>query len=331
MAEEIITVDSKKFNDYLHHIDLKEFGTPKVLSSFIAEFDDCYLFLDCGTSIEIKRVLRYARQNDIPLSKVKYLVTTHHHFDHCGGMWKLYDKIKTYNPDVKILTNEKTKILLNDYESHLNRAKRTFGRFSGKMNPIDNEAFKIIKPTIDFNSNLETMNIIEKFTVNGIEIKLAILDTPGHTHDHQSPIFIKNGEIDFIFFGEAAGTLYPTGELITMPTSMPIYFQNKEYMETLEKLIKLKPLSAGYGHFGAVHGKDNITTLLLDNKSLMTEFRADVIKYYKEKPETRYVVNKISQKMVDRAHVHGENHPINANVMLAITYGMMMDLGYRKE
>ena len=35
--------------------------------------------------------------------------------------------------------------------------------------------------------------------------------------------------------------------------------------------------------------------------------------------------------MVDRAHVHGENHPINANVMLAITYGMMMDLGYRKE
>jgi glyoxylase-like metal-dependent hydrolase (beta-lactamase superfamily II) len=331
MAKEIITADSKKFNNYLHHIDLKEFGTPKVLSSFIAEFDECSLFLDCGTSIEVKRVLRYARQNDISLSKVKYLITTHHHFDHCGGMWKLYDKIKDFNPKVKILTNEMTKILLNDYESHLNRAKRTFGRFSGKMNPIDDEAFKIINPIIDYNSNLETISVIDKFTVNGTEIKLAILSTPGHTHDHQSPIFIKNGEIDFIFFGEAAGTLYPTGELITMPTSMPVYFQYKEYMQTLEKLINLQPLSAGYGHFGAVRGKDNIATLLLDNKSLMIEFRADIIKYYKEKPETRYVVDKISQKLVDRAHVHGENHPINANVMLAITYGMMMDLGYRKE
>jgi glyoxylase-like metal-dependent hydrolase (beta-lactamase superfamily II) len=246
-------------------------------------------------------------------------------------MWKLYDKIKDFNPKVKILTNEMTKILLNDYESHLNRAKRTFGRFSGKMNPIDDEAFKIINPIIDYNSNLETISVIDKFTVNGTEIKLAILSTPGHTHDHQSPIFIKNGEIDFIFFGEAAGTLYPTGELITMPTSMPVYFQYKEYMQTLEKLINLQPLSAGYGHFGAVRGKDNIATLLLDNKSLMIEFRADIIKYYKEKPETRYVVDKISQKLVDRAHVHGENHPINANVMLAITYGMMMDLGYRKE
>lgn len=331
MAEEIITVDSKKFNNYLHHIDLKEFGTPRVLSSFIAEFDECTLFLDCGTSIEVKRVLRYAKQNNIPLSSVKYLITSHHHFDHCGGMWKLYDKIKIFNPEVKIITNTKTKILLNDYEAHLDRAKRTFGRFSGIMNPIEDDAFKIINPTVDFTSNLKTMNIVEKFTVKGNEINLAILNTPGHTHDHQSPVFIKNNEIDFIFFGEAAGTLYPTGELITMPTSMPVYFQYKEYMETVEKLTQLNPSSAGYGHFGAVHGKKNIATLLLDNQSLMKEFRADIIKYYKEKPETRYVVNKISQKLVDRAHVHGENHPINANVMLAITYGMMMDLGYRKE
>jgi len=331
MTREIITRDSKKFNEYLHHVDLQEFGTKHVLSSFIAEFDNCSIFLDCGTSIEVNRVLRYAKQNDIPLASVKYLIPTHHHFDHAGGMWKLYQKVKEHNPQVKILTNQKTKELLNDFDYHLNRAKRTFGRFTGEMRPIEDEAFKLINPSVEYNSDLTTLDIIDKFFVNGTEIKLAILKTPGHTPDHQSPIFIKNGEIDFILLGEAAGTLMPTQELMTMPTSMPVYYRHKEYMATLEKLRRLKPKSAGYIHFGVAHGKENIAALLLDNENLLKEFRADIIKYYNEKPETRYVVNKISQKMMKRVNIHGKDHPINSNVILAITYGMMMDLGYRKD
>ena len=51
MAQEVITTESKKFLDYLHHIDLKEFYARHNLSSFIAEFDDTTLFLDCGSSL----------------------------------------------------------------------------------------------------------------------------------------------------------------------------------------------------------------------------------------------------------------------------------------
>ena len=329
MGHEIITTSTGKINEYLHHIDLEEFGKKKILSSFIAEFNDCIMFLDCGSSLEVHHLLSYANKNKIDLSKVKYLITTHHHFDHCGGMWKLYEEIKKTNSEVKILTNQKTKELLNDYEFHLNRAKRTFGDYIGEMKPIEDKAFKLINPEDNFEYGINSIDIIDNFETKESEINLAILKTPGHTYDHQCPIFIRDGEIDFIFYGEAVGTIYHSTELITMPTSMPTFFNYDEYMFTLKKLKEIIPLKAGFGHFGVVNGKKNLQKTFLEHESLMRDFRSKVIKYYSEKPETRYVVNKILPLFINRTDLIGDAHPIMNNLILGIVYGMMMDLGYR--
>ncbi|MFW9899543.1 MAG: MBL fold metallo-hydrolase [Candidatus Thorarchaeota archaeon] len=330
MTHRIITVETGKINDYLHHIDLKEFGTRRILSSFIGEFDNFSVILDSGSSLEVKRLIKYAKKNQIPFSSFKYLITTHHHFDHNGGMWKLYEFMKKHNPNVKIITNQKTKELLNDYEYHLNRAKSTFGNNIGEMKPIEKSAFNIIEPTINFSSSLNSIEFIDTFSLNGEEIKLSILKTPGHTPDHQCPLFIKDGEIDFIDFGEAVGTLYHSTKLLTMPTSMPVYFKYIEYMETLEKLKKLRPVKAGFGHFGVVSGKANVREIVFEHESFMKEYRAKIIKYYEQKPETRYVVEKILPFLVHRTDLMGGDNPVLRNIILAIVYGMMVDLGYRK-
>lgn len=125
MVKDDIMLDSGKINEYLHHIDIKAYGSPRMLSVFLGEFDDYSILIDCGSSLEIKRGLRYFKRNQIPLSSFKYIITSHHHFDHNGGMWKLYEKIKRYNPNVKILTNHLTKTLLNDFEHHLKRGRST--------------------------------------------------------------------------------------------------------------------------------------------------------------------------------------------------------------
>lgn len=326
-----ITVKSGKINEYLHHVDLKAYGAPRMLSIYIGEFDDCSIILDSGSSNDIKKVIRYLKKNQIPLSSVKYLITSHHHFDHNGGAWKLYDELKKHNPDVKILTNQATKELLNDYEYHLSRAKRTYGNLIGIMKPIEEDAFKIIEPSTTFNNNPNLLDIIETFKVNGSEVKLTIFKTPGHTHDHQSPAFIKGDSIEFIFLGEAAGTIYHSSKLITMPTSMPVYFNYKDYMETLGNFKKIYPLKAGYSHFGLINGKDNVRELLLENESFMKEFRARIIEYYKEKPETKHVVEKIMPLLIPRSDLSTEDNPIFNGIALGIVYGMMMDLGYRKD
>lgn len=331
MPDSVITIKSGKISEYLHHVDLKEFGVSRVLSCFIAEFDEGILIFDTGSSLEVKRLLRYMRRNNLSKSSVKYLVTTHHHFDHCGGIWKLYESIKAENSDVKIITNSKTKELLNDYNYHLNRAKRTFGTFVGEMNPIEDDAFILIQPDSDYEKGMNAIHIIESFSMGNSNYDFALLKTPGHTPDHQCPLFMRNNEIDFIFFGEAVGTLYHSSELLTMPTSMPVYFNYSEYMNSLKKLKHLEFNNAGFCHFGVVRGKQNVKSILDEHEQFMVEFRQKVIKAYKEKPETRHVFDQILPYFIPRTDLVGEEHPVMKNIVLGVVYGMLMDLGYRDD
>ncbi len=329
MEKEVITLKSGKVNEYLHHIDAKAYSTTRMLSVFLGEFDDASILLDCGSSLDVKKLLRYFKKNKISLASFKYLITSHHHFDHNGGMWKLYKELKKYNPNIKILTNKLTKTLLNDYEHHLNRGRSTYGNLVGDMKPIEEYAFKIIEPSVNFNHNPDKLDVIEKFKVNGTEIKLAILKTPGHTPDHQTPLFIKQNSIDFIFLGEAAGTIYHNTKLLTMPTSMPIYYNHEDYMKTLQNLRQLRPLMAGYGHFGIVNGKNNVQNILSEHETFMEKFKTLVIKYYSESPRTKYVLDKVLPELLPRTDFSIDDNPLFINIVLAIVYGMMISLGLR--
>ncbi|MFX1327620.1 MAG: MBL fold metallo-hydrolase [Promethearchaeota archaeon] len=288
------------------------------------------MLFDSATSIDYKKGLRYVKKNRIPLSSFKYLITSHHHFDHNGGMWRLYKEIKKYNPDVKILTNKITKSLLNDFEHHLNRGRSTYGNLVGEMKSIEEDAFKIIELNTNFNSNPDELDIIEKFSANGLEIKLAILKTPGHTPDHQTPVLIKDGLIDFIFLGEAVCTIYHSSKLLTLPTSMPIYYNHEDYMETLVNLKKLdRSLKAGFGHYAVVNGKSNVKEILSEHESFMKKFESLIIKYHIEKPETKYVLEKIMPLLLPRTNLSMNHNSVYRNISLAIVYGMMISLGFR--
>jgi len=331
MVQDLITIKTGKINEYLYHIDVKAYGTPRMLSVFVGQFDNGSVLIDCGSSLDTKKLIRILKKLKIDLSSFKYLTTTHHHFDHNGGLWQVYEILKAYNPEVKILTNQKTKELLNNYEEHLARGKRTYGNLIGSMRPIEESAFQIVEPSINFNSEPNELDFIDSFTINGSEVKLGILKTPGHTPDHQCPIFVKDNLIDFIQLGESVGTIYHASELITMPTSMPTYYNHEEYMATLRNLKNLSPSKAGFGHFGVINGKENVRKILLEHEAFMKEFREAIIKFYNKKPETRYVLEQIMPMLIPRTDLSIEDNPVFNGIALGIVYGMMMDLGYRNE
>ncbi|TFG16257.1 MAG: MBL fold metallo-hydrolase [Promethearchaeota archaeon] len=328
MPNEAITVKTVKINEYLHHIDLMAYGTSRRLSVYLAEFNNATTLFDCGSSLDAKRVIRYCKKNEISLSSFKYLIPSHHHFDHAGGFWKLYNEIKKHNPNVKILTNQQTMALLNNFEDHLARAKRTYGNLIGTMEKIEESAFQIIEPSTQFNA---TIPPIAEFEVNTSKVQLVIYKTPGHTPDHVCPAFIRDGEIEFIFWGEAAGTIYHASKLITMPTSMPVYYNHYDYMNSLRSLKKLTVQKAGFGHFGVINGYDNVKLILDEHETFLEEFRQKIIDFYAEKPQTKYVFEKILPFLTPRTDLPIDSNPIFKNIALGIVYGMMMDLGYRKD
>ena len=50
MVKEFIIIENKKLNDYLYHIDARAYGAPRMLSIFVAKFDNSSVLIDCGSS-----------------------------------------------------------------------------------------------------------------------------------------------------------------------------------------------------------------------------------------------------------------------------------------
>lgn len=322
MTPDIIISKPRKINDYLHFFDL---GRNNMLSGFIAEFDECSLCMDVGSSFQYKNVLRYAKKNDILLSSFKYFIPSHHHYDHSGGLWKIIDIIKEHNSEVKILTNNQTMNFLNNYEDHFKRAKKAFGSMAGDMQAIEDDNFQII----NISEDPENLKIIEVFNINGSEVELAILKTPGHVLDHECSIFLKDGEVDFIFLGEASGFLQHTTKLVTLPVSAPPLYSFKDDMETIKKLKKLQAHKVGFAHYGVVVGRDNVEEILTDHEIFMKEFRARIIEYHEEKDDTRYICEKIIPFMLPRSNIFTVFSEAAQYTAVQAVYGVMIDLGYR--
>ncbi len=194
------------------------------------------------------------------------------------------------------------------------------------MEPIDDEYFQVIEP--DATISLGETN----------PYSLSLVSSPGHTFDHVCPTVFRNGEAYFSYFGEAAGTLFNEKELKTLPTSMPTEFDYEEYMKSVEKLKGLHSKNAGLCHFGAVTTEKDVTTLIEDQISFVPVFRDFVKAKFEEFQSTRPVVEStIRELFYERSSFHSGGglsevvQGISTRNALALVYGMLVDLGFKKN
>ena len=61
----------------------------------------------------------------------------------------------------------------------------------------------------------------------------------------------------------------------------------------------------------------------------MSKFKSIILKSYEEKPQTKYILEKIMPILVPRSDLSVNNNPIFKSVGLGIVYGMMINLGLR--
>ena len=285
--------EAGEFIENIHMIDLNQYGMNKVCSTFLLHWEDTTIIFDAGTSDDIRKVLSYMKKHNISRESVKYLVPSHHHFDHAGGMWKILKKLEKYTPAIKIITTELTKKLMQHTEKHMKAAASTYSDWVGKMEPIAEEYFQIVRPdtriSLDGDKNFE----------------LELVSSPGHTFDHVCPTIYRKGEHLFSYFGEAAGTLFNNEELKTLPTSMPTEFNYELYMKSVQNLKGLHAKNAGFCHFGAITTPEDVATIIDDQISFLPIFREYVKKKYEEYQSTRPVVEATIKKLFyERSSFH---------------------------
>ena len=189
------------------------------------------------------------------------------------------------------------------------------------MEPLPDEAFTIV----EFDDFLPV-----EFS-RGERVQL--LHAPGHTPDHCSPSVVLNGRTIFTFAGEALGTIYTNSKILTTPTSMPPNFRYDDYVASMLKLREMKPELIGFCHFGILSG-DDIDFVFNEHLEFMYQFRSGIIEAFNENPSTEHVLARTAYLWKDRidsefAGIKGSD-AFFGNLRLALTYGVMVDLGFRK-
>lgn len=307
--------------DNLYIIDTGQFNLPSLTSVFCWYDGDKALLMDAGTSDNTDAILESFKNSGIPPEKLTGVLPSHYHFDHGGGSSALWKKMQGINPDFRIYTTSLTKRKLQDAASHLRGAATTFGQFVGTMEPAPDDAFVLLHPDsyipLEFN--------------DGAKIKL--LHTPGHTPDHCSPAVMIGGRCVFCFAAEACGTMYTNSEILTTPSSMPPNFNYSDYVRSFEKVRSINPDMIGLCHFGVVSGSD-VNVLFEDHALFMDRLREGIIEAFREDQSTSHVMKATEhlwERRIDRGfHSMKGSELFFGNLRLALTYGIMVDLGLRE-
>jgi len=160
-----------------------------------------------------------------------YLFVTHSHYDHLGSLPFLKDKINNLKAGGFSSINTLLK-------------KDSVLEWMNNLSDIQRESFKDIVGKEDVKIkpvNLD-LNLKEGDLIDLGDLTCKIYETPGHTKDGLS-YFIP--EIKALFPGEVIGVPdWQTGEQV----EVEFLSSFQDYLNSIKKLIKLKPKYIGMGH-----------------------------------------------------------------------------------
>jgi glyoxylase-like metal-dependent hydrolase (beta-lactamase superfamily II) len=219
--------------------NLYQLGTP----SFPAylSMGEVGMIIEGGTGPTFGIIVNQIETLGIDPKKIIYVVLTHTHADHIGGV----PHLKRAWPHLKLLASPvgsetlRTKELLKEFLlidfsiAQLMKAKGELRKFPAHLESYSFDADSVVKAG-------------DKIELGG-GIVWEVHDTPGHSACH---ISLYEGKEDTLVVGDATGFYVPERDVF-----WPNYFQSLEiYCESIRKLSSLPARRALLSHNGVVQG-----------------------------------------------------------------------------
>jgi glyoxylase-like metal-dependent hydrolase (beta-lactamase superfamily II) len=165
-----------------------------------------YVLIDCGNEWDKNALISSLKRTEQDLSKINFLVLTHHHSDHCG----LLNYIKNINPGLRAVMSRKCAELLKT-GSHYKSENEVYANTGLRI--AMSAYFKLLNkshgdfPPYPGHTDDIILDGDWEPDPSELGINLKFIMTPGHTPDSISVVFGNSA-----FAGDAArGTLNFTG------------------------------------------------------------------------------------------------------------------------
>jgi glyoxylase-like metal-dependent hydrolase (beta-lactamase superfamily II) len=205
----------KEVGDRIYRLEVPVVGAlvPNV-SYFIADGDGALIEPGPGAAVPaVQSAIRH-----LGLGQLAYIIPTHIHVDHAGGVGALAARY----PTAMVLAHPRGAKHLANPARLVATTKRIYGddfeTRSGPVLPVPESRIRVVEDG-------------DTFIVGGRT--LEVIHAPGHSPDH---FCILDKSLNGLFCGEALG-LPPH----LLPSVAPYAFDQEAYLQTIEKLRKLHP------------------------------------------------------------------------------------------
>ncbi len=248
-----------------HGIDVIDTGfhRPRFDASYLIVEDGRAAFVDTGTNASVPRLLEALAARGLGVEAVDWVIATHVHLDHAGGVGLLMQQL----PQARLLVHPRGAPHLIDPARLVQGAEAVYGidavaRTYGTLVGVPAER---VCPSAD------------GMTVQLGSRPLQLLDTPGHARHHHC---VWDARSRGVFTGDTFGLSYreldtPQGPYV-LPSSTPVQFDPEALKASVRRLLALQPDSVYLTHYGRLEGVPRLGELLLRQVDAMVACAREV-------------------------------------------------------
>ncbi len=205
---------------------------------YILREGDEVAVIETATQHCIPRLLRVLTELEISCQQIKYVIATHIHLDHAGGVGAM---MEIFNRARLIAHPRGAKHMIDPAKL-----------IKGSMEVYGEEAFRALYGDIKAveESRIDIAEDGDKYAVGGRD--LIFIDTPGHARHH---FCIYDAKSKGIFSGDTFGISYPVLHNLKhglIPSSSPTHFDPEAMLSSLDKLLAYQPEYIYLTHYGEV-------------------------------------------------------------------------------
>ena len=198
-----------------------------------------YAIIETGTHHTVPIILDLLDQRGIDRARVRYVIPTHVHLDHAGGVGGLMEAL----PDATLLVHPRGARHMIDPSKLVAGATAVYGEAAFR------KMYGEILPVPE--ARVRTMNDGDEIDLDGR--RLVFLDTPGHAKHH---FCVHDPASGGVFTGDTFGLSYPPlttekGPFI-LPTTTPVQFDPPALKDSIARLLALEPQRMYLTHYGPV-------------------------------------------------------------------------------
>ncbi|QDS33289.1 MBL fold metallo-hydrolase [Brevibacillus brevis] len=228
----------------IHLIDGFDMGWAERTGTYVIAEEELTL-VETGPSPSVPYIKAGLAKLGYRLEQVKYIIVTHIHLDHAGGVGLFLKDC----PNAKVVVHPKGARHLVDPSRLIAGARGVYhDDFDRLFDPIE----AVPEERILIRGDGDTLKI-------GQNCVLEFLDSPGHANHHFS---IYDPVSCGMFTGDTAGVLYPQlkkdGIHLVLPSTSPNQFDPDAMLASLSHFEALKLSRIYFGHFGMSEQVDDV-------------------------------------------------------------------------